>query len=141
MSSSYKSTNKGMLTSAEVDICKKIIELDIKLVSQRAKAILAINAGETQSQAGKDSGLTIGQIRYMMVLYKKNGIKLFPAEILKSLQKADTLVEEQPEQKTIKKKSKEKKQAPPKPKKKKKSKKEADKKVKKEKKGKKKKKK
>ena len=50
--------------------------------SQRAQALLVINEGATQAEAGRQSGLTIGQVRYWLGRFRKNGLSIFPEELL-----------------------------------------------------------
>ena len=50
--------------------------------SLRAQALLAIDAGATQSEAGRQAGLTIGQVRYWLRKFGKEGTSIFPQELL-----------------------------------------------------------
>ncbi len=78
-------SNKTILTVQEIDICKNLAKLDIKLVSQRAQALLLINDGATQATAAEQTGLSVGQVRYLMIIFRKNGISLFPEKLLNAI--------------------------------------------------------
>lgn len=69
------------LTQDERDLCVKIAALNMVLVSQRAQALLLLDDGHTQVKSCELSSLTLGQLRYLLRLYKKKGIKLFPEEL------------------------------------------------------------
>lgn len=66
------------LTQKEIELCEKISALDITLVSPRAQALILLNSGQTQAKSAELSSLTPGQLRYLIRLFKKKGIKLFP---------------------------------------------------------------
>jgi Mg-chelatase subunit ChlI len=53
------------LTRTEVTFCKNRAE-ESGLTGQRAMALLAIHQGETQAKAVEISGLTLGQVRYII---------------------------------------------------------------------------
>jgi len=73
-------TTKGkLLTQDERVLCAKIVALKNVLVSQRAQALLLLDDGYTQVKSCELSSLTIGQLRYLLRLFKKKGINLFPA--------------------------------------------------------------
>jgi hypothetical protein len=78
-----------LLTQNEKILCEKIVTLDIGLVSQRAQALLLLDDGSTQAKSCELSSLTIGQLRYLIRLFKKKGIHLFP-------QIEETKIEEAP---------------------------------------------
>jgi len=75
-------TTGKLLTQEERKLCEKIAELNIMLVSQRAKALLLLNDGHTQIKSAELSSLTIGQLRYLLVLFKQKRTNLFPEHIL-----------------------------------------------------------
>ena len=70
------------LTQDERDLCVKIAALNMVLVSQRAQALLLLDDGHTQVKSCELSSLTLGQLRYLLRLFKKKGINLFPEELL-----------------------------------------------------------
>lgn len=49
--------------------------------SQRAQALLALDEGTTQSEAGNRSGLTGGQVKYWLGKYRKEGLGVFPEAV------------------------------------------------------------
>lgn len=119
----------GILSKEDLATCQTLVKLDIKLVSLRAQALLIVHEGQTQAIAAEQTGLTIGQIRYLMTLFRKRGISFFPEKVLTNL--ANTPEEpkaeeepktEEPEKKEEKKKDRPKKIKPVKKKKKKKKK-------------------
>ena len=75
-------------------------------------ALLAVNEGSTQGVAAKKSGLKVGQVRYLMTLFKKDGMNLFPENVLatekttkpekkKAPAKKETTKEKKPEKKRL----------------------------------------
>ena len=52
----------------------------------RAQALLAIDEGATQSEAGQQAGLTKGQLRYWLGKFRKDGTAIFPQELLSQAQ-------------------------------------------------------
>jgi len=57
--------------------------------SQRAQALLAIDEGATQAEAGIRAGLTQGQVRYWLDKFHKNGASIFPEELLNQAQQEE----------------------------------------------------
>ncbi len=57
--------------------------------SQRAQALLAIDEGATQAEAGRQAGLTIGQVRYWIGKFRKGRTSIFPEELLNQAQQGD----------------------------------------------------
>ncbi len=78
--------NSNILTSKEMSICKTIADLDIKLLSLRAQALLLIHSGYTQADTATETGMSIGQVRYLMIIFKKKGINIFPKSLLDAVQ-------------------------------------------------------
>lgn len=62
--------------------------------SQRAQALLAIDEGSTQAEAGIRAGLTKGQVRYWFDKFRKDGTSVFPEELLNQVQSEDAGEEE-----------------------------------------------
>jgi hypothetical protein len=52
----------------------------------RAQALLAIDEGATQTEAGQQAGLTKGQLRYWLGKFRKDGTAIFPHELLSQAQ-------------------------------------------------------
>jgi len=74
-------TKRKYLNQTERNLCKEITALNITLVSRRAQALLLLDDGYTQAKSAELSSLTVGQLRYLLRLFKKKGIRLFPEEI------------------------------------------------------------
>ena len=109
-------TTKGkLLARQDRELCEKIAELNIVLVSRRAKALLMLDDGHTQAKSAELSALTVGQLRYLLILFKKRGTELFPPEVTTTLSAAADVTEtaadspakdDTPKEKTKKKKKK-----------------------------------
>jgi hypothetical protein len=58
---------------------KRLLELEHEetQLGQRARALLALQAGATLNEAAEKSGLTRGQVRYILERYRNYGIKAF----------------------------------------------------------------
>ncbi|MCK4975455.1 MAG: helix-turn-helix domain-containing protein [Anaerolineales bacterium] len=85
--------------------------------NQRALALLAIDEGATQAEAGQRAGLTSGQVKYWLGKFRNEGLTIFPEDLgAQAEPKGETgrsekeLVEE-PKQKTKKTKKSKKAQA------------------------------
>lgn len=83
-----------LLTQNEKILCEKTAALNIGLVSQRAQALLLLDDGYTQAKSCELSSLTIGQLRYLLRLFKKKGIHLFPQIEEKEIEEAPVAVPE-----------------------------------------------
>lgn len=82
-SQSSPSTSAGLLLSPENQIvCAKLSGLANPEVNQRAAALLLLDQGTTQAEAAEKSGLSIGQIRYLVKRFKEKGMEMFTAEVL-----------------------------------------------------------
>lgn len=75
-----KATNT-LLNQEQRTICQDIAAKKSGIDSQRAEALLAIDSGETQAKAAEISGLTAGQVRYLITNFKKKGLEIFPEEL------------------------------------------------------------
>lgn len=49
--------------------------------NQRAQALLALDEGMTQVEAGQRAGLTSGQVKYWLGKFRKEGLGIFPEEL------------------------------------------------------------
>ena len=117
----------SLLSSKERVACQAVVAKQSGLASQRAAGLLALAEGTTQIKAAELSGLTIGQIRYLLTIFRRKGMEIFSVveidtssplvvgqpEVKKSI---EPLVEEE----TVQPAKKEKKHVPAKKKKKKK---------------------
>ena len=76
---------KQLLSSEERAILSQVAKLEAPY-SQRAQALLAIDEGATQAEAGHQAGLTKGQVRYWLGKFRKEGTSIFPAELVNQAQ-------------------------------------------------------
>jgi hypothetical protein len=76
---------KQLLSSEERAILSQVATLEAPY-SQRAQALLAIDEGTTQAEAGHQAGLTKGQVRYWLGKFRKEGTSIFPAELVNQAQ-------------------------------------------------------
>ena len=77
---------QGSLLSPEQErTCQDLAALQNGLASQRAVALLSIDGGATQLNAVTASGLTIGQIRYLLNIFRRKGMAIFPVEQTRNL--------------------------------------------------------
>jgi len=70
--------SEKLLTVEERDACRKIAAPGEGLASQRATALLAIDQGATRAQASEQTGLTLGQIGYLLRTFRQRHLAMFP---------------------------------------------------------------
>jgi hypothetical protein len=75
-----------LLAAEEQDVCQKIAALDAGLASQRAATLLVVDEGLTRAQASERTGLTLGQIRYLMTRFRQKRLAMFPDDVLNEAQ-------------------------------------------------------
>lgn len=73
-----KFEQKGFITKKEQKFCRSVAAQDKGLASQRAKALLAINDGDSRAIVSESSGLTLGQIKYLQTAFKSKRLAIFP---------------------------------------------------------------
>ena len=73
-----------LLTGKKRNICREIASLEKGLVRKRAVALLAVDDGLTQISAAEKSGLTLGQVRYALRIYRKKNLLLFRTDTLEN---------------------------------------------------------
>lgn len=73
--------DNGLLSSEERASLGQIATKDPPY-GQRAQALLAIDGGATQAEAGRLAGLTAGQVRYWLAKFRRDGTNIFPDELL-----------------------------------------------------------
>jgi len=98
------SEKKTLLSTKEFEICTNLNSQGT-LEGKRAKALLALNDGDTQAMAAKKSGLSYGQVKYLLTVFRKKGLALFPAI---SFEKKETSKVKQVKSKKTKSKTKKK---------------------------------
>ncbi len=69
-------TENSLLDHASIQQCEQLAN-GTDLHGKRAKALLLLNNGEINSAAAKKSGLTAGQVSYLLGRFKKVGMALF----------------------------------------------------------------
>jgi len=74
---SNKTQKDRLLNAEERTICEQIA-IGETLDSQRAQALLIVDDGATQAEAGEQSGLTLYQVKYCLTRYRKLGMAMFP---------------------------------------------------------------
>lgn len=88
---SSPSTSAGLLLAPENQVvCAKLSSLNTPDVSQRAAALILLDQGSTQAEAAEQSGLSIGQIRYLVKRFKEKGMEMFPADSLEQAADCDS---------------------------------------------------
>ena len=86
-----KGESGGILLSAqERDVCLRISDGDT-IHSQRAQALLAIDDGVTQVQAGQRADLTQGQVSYWLGKFRKIRLGIYPEDYLKDVEAAQVI--------------------------------------------------
>ena len=68
---------KSLLSIKEQEFCNNLSS-QRTLQGKRAKALLALNDGDTQVIAANKSGLTYGQVKYLLSVFRKQGMGIFP---------------------------------------------------------------
>jgi len=74
------SGSSGILLEPQERLACKQIATEKPPHSQRAQALLAIDQGETQAEAGRLSGLSVGQVKYWLGKFRKDRMNIFPSE-------------------------------------------------------------
>ena len=67
----------ALLTAKEQTTCKRLAG-GTGAAAQRARALLSLQAGDTQIQAASVSGLTAGQVKYWAARFRKQRLAIFP---------------------------------------------------------------
>lgn len=75
-------TQKGKLLSSQEREAFKMIAIGNDLHGQRATALLAIDEGVTQVEAGLRAGLTVGQVKYWLGKFRQVRMNIFPGQVL-----------------------------------------------------------
>lgn len=86
------STATKLLKPSEVSACKKLAESDLS-DNKRASALLAVHQGQTQAQAALTSGLSLGQVKYIVTRFRKLGMNALAAVKESPVNAVDTAVE------------------------------------------------
>jgi len=84
----------SLLKTEEYPACKKLSVLE-ELNGRRARALLALDEGHTQTQAAAESGLTLGQVRYWLAKFRRERMRIFQETTLFELLKTAELPTEE----------------------------------------------
>lgn len=82
--SSNEVKEQGELLSSQERLAFKMISAGDDLHGQRAVALLAIDEGATQKEAGIRSGLTPGQVKYWLGRFRQLRLEIFPDQVLEN---------------------------------------------------------
>ena len=66
----------SLLSTKEQTFCENLSS-QRTLQGKRAKALLALNDGDTQVISAKKSGLSYGQVKYLLSIFRKKGLSVF----------------------------------------------------------------
>jgi hypothetical protein len=79
-----EANGKGKLLSSQERQAFKMISAGDDLHGQRAIALLAIDEGATQKEAGIRSSLTPGQVKYWLGRFRQLRLEIFPDQVLEN---------------------------------------------------------
>lgn len=100
------SSNELFITEEESIVLEAIAQSVIPF-SQRAQALLAIDAGSSVDQAAGVAGLKVTQVRYWIGRFRNDRLQVFSDELLKDIAELikDRAKQDKPAHKSVKKKS------------------------------------
>jgi CHAD domain-containing protein len=84
-SASLEEDRAGLLTPAERAVCRELARRQ-DLHGRRARALLAVDAGQTQEEAGRQAGMSERRVRYWQSAFRQDRLKIFPARVLARVQ-------------------------------------------------------
>lgn len=73
--------NQSLLSDDIRPVMAKIAAAQQGIESQRAAALLAIDAGQSQAEAATANGLTDGQVSYIVRKFREQGLEAFPSSV------------------------------------------------------------
>jgi hypothetical protein len=76
----------SLLTEKERTYCQSIAQSGEGLMNKRAAALLALDDGSTRAEAGERSGLTLGQVRYLLATFRQKRLGMFTKEALMEME-------------------------------------------------------
>ena len=79
-----KKQHESFMTASEREACKKVVSSVDKPYSQRAKALLVLDAGKSEAEAATQSDLTPGQVKYWSGRFRSRRETIFPDSLLKT---------------------------------------------------------
>jgi len=84
----------GRLLSAEQKAICEQIAVGETLNSRRAQALLVVDGGATQAEAGRQVGLTLYQVKYCLSRFRQLGMAMFPDTVSSATQPDPVLAPE-----------------------------------------------
>ena len=73
--------NGKLLSAEERKVCCKVAEKGEELERHRAASLLALDDGMTQAQASEQTGLTHGQVKYLLAAFRQKHLAIFTADV------------------------------------------------------------
>ncbi len=83
---SWDADRSNLLSPDERNACRRVAA-GTAPHSQRALALMALDQGVTQSEAGELSGLSQGQVRYWRDRFREKGLSIFPEDVRTGVEK------------------------------------------------------
>ena len=89
----------SFLTAEERTVCERVSAANETPHSQRAQLLLVLDEGITQKEASELTGLTRGQVNYIVRQFRQKKLSIFPEHLQSSaaLAKPEPAVESKPE--------------------------------------------
>ncbi len=78
--------SSSLLNEKERTFCQSIAQSGEGLMNKRAAALLALDGGSTRAEAGEQSGLTLGQVRYLLATFRQKRLGMFTKEALMEME-------------------------------------------------------
>jgi glutamyl endopeptidase len=79
-----KKQHESLMTPSERKACKKVASTGDKPHSQRAKALLVVDAGKSEAEAATQSDLTPKKVKYWLGRFRSRRETIFPDSLLKT---------------------------------------------------------
>ena len=73
-----ETSGSSLLSVTQRAECDRIAQDENELHSRRANTLLIIDSGLTHREASTKTGLTLGQVRYIIKRFRKLGLAIFP---------------------------------------------------------------
>ena len=73
-----ENSSSGKLLSIEERAACKVLAEGDSLQSRRAQGLLALDEGATYKETGEQAGLTLGQVRYLLKIFRSGRMSIFP---------------------------------------------------------------
>lgn len=73
--------SEKLINEEQQNVLQNIARLGQGLANQRALALLALDDGSTRAEAGEQSGLSLGQIKYLQATFRLKGLAMFSQDV------------------------------------------------------------